>query len=494
MAANELSIEKIFLILQRRMRLIIGIFSATVLIAAIITYQTPKMYRATTSLNFEFSAANPAVDDGGRSMYQASYLTTQIGIMKSLNVAQQVVDSLNDYEKDRLSAALRGRNSKLDMLIYGLKRSIKSLFSGTDSNRHYVNETDSNATLRVDSPYSSLARAIGADLLVDPMPNSRIVKVSYFSTNPRIAALLANRFAEAYISTNLKMVIDPAHKSKVWFDEQLKSLRARLEEAQANLTLYQQKEGIVSSDERIDIEMARLRTLSDQLVDAQRETRNAETQKQKLKEVMARGGSLKTFEPVFKNSVVQKIKAEIRGLEGQLVEVSNSLGKNHPKIRKLKSELSAAHNRLNREIQVIEDGINNAADLSKEREHNLQQAMEAQKTLVLELKYQHDRIAVFEREVESTQASYNAALNQMNTTSMQSVVDQTNVAIVDRANIPGIHATPSVMKNIALGVVAGLLLGIGIAIVLETFVRKVHSREDLISELGIPLLGHLKKV
>ena len=46
---------------------------------------------------------------------------------------------------------------------------------------------------------------------------------------------------------------------------------------------------------------------------------------------------------------------------------------------------------------------------------------------------------------------------------------------------------------VVYGVVAGLLLSVGLAIFLEAFVRRVHSREDLISELGVPLLGHLKK-
>jgi uncharacterized protein involved in exopolysaccharide biosynthesis len=260
------------------------------------------------------------------------------------------------------------------------------------------------------------------------------------------------------------------------------------------LTAYQQQEGVVSTNERLDTENTRLQNLSNQLVTAQEATRNAVTERQKLQEVLASGAPLDTFEPVFDNAVVQNIKAQIRDLQGTLVNSSNSLGANHPKIKKIKSELYAARQRLDAEIKTITDGINNAAELSKEREHDLAKSLEAQKQLVLDLKNEHNKIAVLQRDVESAQATYNAALNELNTTSMQSLVDQTNVSIVDRANIPSTPSSPRVTKNLALGVLAGLLLGIGLAVILEISIRRVHSQDDLIDELGVPLLAHLKKV
>ncbi|HFD87715.1 MAG TPA: hypothetical protein ENJ35_08575 [Gammaproteobacteria bacterium] len=347
-------------------------------------------------------------------------------------------------------------------------------------------------TLQIETPYDKLTEWIGSDLEVTPVMKSRIVDVSYYSTDPKIAAFMANKFAEAYIATNLKMVTDPAYSKKVWFDEQLKSLRSRLEEAQARLTEYQQQEGIVLSGNRADLQTAKLQSLADQLAKAQEATRNAESTQQKFNEVLKSGAPLTTFDPIFRNGVVQNVKAEIRKLESELVESSNSLGDNHPRIVKLKSELRAARKRLDREIKSITDGIVNATDLAKQREAELEQAMEDQKKLVLGLKKEHDRIAVLQREVESARATYNAALNQLNTTSMLSMVNQTNVSIVDYATIPRRYATPNVSKNIAVGAFGGLLLGVGAALFMGVFVRKIHSKEDLVNGIGVPLLGHLK--
>jgi uncharacterized protein involved in exopolysaccharide biosynthesis len=304
---------------------------------------------------------------------------------------------------------------------------------------------------------------------------------------------MANKFTEAYLTTNLKMMIDPARKTKVWFDDQLKTLRLRLEKAQSTLTEYQQEEGIVFSDERLDTETARLQKLSSQLVDAQQTTRNAVVEQQKLDEVVASGASLTTLPMVLTNSVVQKVKSEIRILEGKLVELSSKLGKKHPERIKVSSELYAARARLNAEVDAIAEGIRNSAELSRERERDLTAALESQKQLVLDLKQERDRISVYLREVASAESTYNAALKQLNETSMQSVVDQANVSIVDRANIPRSPSSPNVIKNLVLGGVAGVILGIGFVVAMNMVVRRVHSRDELVDELGLPVLGQLNK-
>lgn len=484
-----MSLDRFILILRMQARLIVGIFAASVVVAGIITYLTPKMYTATASLNFNI-IGNPVDNQGKAVLTQNTYISTQQGIIESLNVAQGVEDSLTEYERRRLIAALEARRSVIDDVKHALTSPIKSLLN---DDKKRIQKTGDGETLQMSTPYGWLARSIGSDLYVQPMFNSRIMEISYSSTDRQIAALLANRFAEAYIAANLKMTTDPASKSKEWFREQLKSLRNRLEEAQSRLTAYQQQEGIVSSDERLDTEIVRLQSLSGQHLAAQQATRNAVTERQKLKEVLDSGASLMTFEPVFNNPVVQKIKADIRDLEGRIVQGSSSLGKNHPKMKKMNSELSAAQIRLSREIQTISDGINNAAELSREREGDLLQAVESQKKLVLDLKNEHDKIAVLQREVESTQATYNSALNQLNTTSLQSMIDQTNVSVVDSASIPGTPSSPQVMVNLILGALGGLILGIGVAVLMEIFARRIYSREDFTVELGVPLLGQLKK-
>ena len=497
MTSNEMNLQQYVDILRAHAKLVIRIFIVAVAIAGIITFFTPKMYMAYTSLNFEFKGENPFAEVRGAAAWTGdSYIATQLDVIRSTNVAQKVVDNLTQNERNYLITSLKDEDTIIDKLMGGISGFVGSVFS-SDDNRVQKGDTGSkeNASekIKVQSPYNWLAQSIGRNLTVEPLYGSRIVNISYASTNPQVAALMANKYAEAYIIVNLEMIIDPAQKTKVWFDEQLKSLRKNLQDSQSRLTAFQQKEGIVATDERIDTESKRLQALSNQLVAAQQETREAVTQQLQLKEILDKGHSVMTYPKVFDNPVVRKIKSDIRTLEGKHVEISSRLGKNHPKNKQVRQELDAARDRLNTEVKVITDGIDNEVELSKERELDIAKAIEAQKQLVLDLKHEFDRIAVLAREVESEQLTYNSALKLLNETSMRSMVDQTNVSIMDPASVPGTHSSPQLMVNISLGGFIGLLLGIGVVMFMEVLTRKVHSKEDIIAEIGVPLLGQLKK-
>jgi uncharacterized protein involved in exopolysaccharide biosynthesis len=495
MATNEASLDQYLNLLRAKAHLIIGILVAAVFIAGVVTYFSPNMYTATTKLIFEFKGANPfAADGGAATLAESTYITTQIGIIQSLNVAKEVKSTLTELEQERLIASLKAKRTIFQTLKIRFTGAIKSIFKDDKQNIKIKGNGNSNGnSLEIRDAYDWLTQALANDLTVTPVFETRIVEVSYESTNPQIAAIMANKFTEAYLTTNLKMMIDPARKTKVWFDDQLKVLRLKLEEAQSRLTEYQQKEGIVFSDERLDTETSRLQRLSAQLVEAQQTTRSAVIDQQKLDDVVARGESLATLPMVLNNSVFQSIKSEIRSLESKLVELSSKLGSNHPERKKVSSELYAARERLNAEVDAIAEGVRKAAELSREREDDLTEALDSQKQLVLDLKQERDRISVYVREVASAEATYNAALEQLNTTSMQSVVDQANVSIVDRANIPRSPSSPNVMKNLAIGAFGGMILGIGFVIAMNLMIRRVHSKEELADELGLPVLGQLNK-
>jgi uncharacterized protein involved in exopolysaccharide biosynthesis len=102
--------------------------------------------------------------------------------------------------------------------------------------------------------------------------------------------------------------MEPASRSAAWFDSQLTVLRARLEEAQAKLTGFQQAKGIVALDERLGIENSRLNEMSRNLVAAQRETSDA------------RSRQLGENHPELKRAI-QRERSSMAGLEKQKKQI-----------------------------------------------------------------------------------------------------------------------------------------------------------------------------
>lgn len=64
-----------------------------------------------------------------------------------------------------------------------------------------------------------------------------------------------------------------------------------------------------------------------------------------------------------------------------------------------------------------------------------------------------------------------------------------NVQVAQAAAVPTSPSSPKISRNTALGAVLGLLLGLGIAFLLERFDRRIREPKDLESIYGLPLLG-----
>jgi capsular exopolysaccharide synthesis family protein len=64
-----------------------------------------------------------------------------------------------------------------------------------------------------------------------------------------------------------------------------------------------------------------------------------------------------------------------------------------------------------------------------------------------------------------------------------------NVQVAQEATVPTSPSSPKTARNTALGAVLGLLLGLGVALLLERFDRRIREPKDLEAVYGLPLLG-----
>jgi polysaccharide biosynthesis transport protein len=323
--------------------------------------------------------------------------------------------------------------------------------------------------------------------------DSNVVDIAFSAPDPRFAAAIANAFSKAYIDTTLELTLQPARLSATWFDEQLKDLRTNLETAQKRLMQTQQKYGIVATEERLDVETQRLTELSSQLTTAQGEARDSATRRQSALRFVKDGTLPEQLPDVLSSPLVQSIKSDLLKAEAKLQEISTRMQVNHPVYQSQLSDVQSLREKLVQEIHSLANSHGTAAALSGERQAKLTRAMEDQKQKLLNLKRQHDEISVLKGEISSAQRAYDAAAMRFTQTNLASRGSQTNVAILNPAVEPTEHSSPREFRNLLVGIIAGLVLGLNLVVLVEARDRRIRSGDDFTSEIGLPVLASIER-
>ena len=441
-----MTLYQFFLILRARYRVILAVLAFALVAALAVSLLIPKKYTAQTSLLIDARTPDPVAGAGMSGVIAPSYMATQVDIIGGDLVAQRVVKmlKLDEDEETKIAwqKATQGRGS-LDAWI------AKDLQSG---------------------------------LLVQPARESNVININYKGSNADSVAKVANAFAQAYLDTNLSLKTEPARLYATWFDEQTKVSRAKLEASQARLSDYQQKAGIVSSDERVDYETTKLAQISTQLTSVQGETTDSQSKRN------ARGD---TVAEVMQSSLINGLKADVARLEAKVNENNVNLGVNHPLRQRGEAELASLKNRLATESNRISASIETAYRVGKDRERELQSAVNAQRTKVLALNKQRDELNVYRRDVEADQRAYETVSQSASQTRLQSLTNQTNVVRLNTALAPIDPSGPKISINLLIAAFMGTLMGVGLALVLELMNRRVRSSDDLMQMLDLPVLASI---
>ena len=425
---------------------------ATVLAATVASLLLPKSYRATVSLLVDAKNEQSLSNVLPLMLPQEkpSYLQTQMEIITSKRVARRVVQDLKLAENPSTRAEFEsgGEGSIEDWLVEALLKRLK-----------------------VETSQSS------------------IINATFSSSDPRFSARVADAFAKAYVDTMLELRVEPTRQAAVWYDEQLKSLRANLEDAQAKLTNYLQREGIVSTDERFDVDSTRLGALSEQVVKAQEQTFQWNAREQQARRFLKEDGSPERVPDVLDNPFIQRLKADLMQGEAKLQDLSMQYGSNYPQYQRQLSENRSLRRKLDVEMRKVVGGIASSARQSRQREADLVNAMAAQRARLLELKENRNEFTVLRRNVESAERAYDTAMQRHVVSQVESRSSQSSVTVLNPAVVPSRPFQPKIVLNIALSVVIGTMLGIAIVLLMEIFDRRVRSRGDL--ALDVPLLAVL---
>lgn len=444
-----MTFDQFLSVLRARRWLVFAVLLGVLVPVVALSLLLPKKYIGTASVVVEVRP-DPVTGIGYQSMLTPAVVATQIDIINSDRVARRVIRQLKMAELP----AFR---------------------------EQWQSETNGEVDIE-----TWLVAFVQNYLDVRPSRESSVININYKGQDPAFAAGLANAFANAYLATVLELRVDPAKQYSSFFDARAKEARDALEKAQTKLSDFQRESGVVMTDERMDIENQRLNELSSQLVAIQ-----AMSAESGSRQAQAAGGAADKLLEINSHPVVAALRADLSRTEARLQEYGAKLGDKHPQVIELRANISELRERLDSEVRRLSAGVGVANNIMRQRESQVRGELEAQRAKVLKMKQVRDEGMLILRDVEAAQRAYDQIQQRLTQTSLESQVTATNVSLLNSAMPPATHASPKVLLNTALGLVLGLLMGVGTALVAEMRDRRIRNEQDVPDLVGLPLLGVL---
>ncbi len=443
-----MSFYQFLLVIRSRYKVVLGVLFGMVILAVLLSLVLPNKYTAKTSLVVDMKSVDPVT---GKTlpnvMMMPGYMTTQTDIIESDRVVQKAAQLLQLDQNPKLQEKWRRETKgRGDMIVW-------------------------------------LGELLKKRLDVKPSRESDMVTLYFTSPDAVFSAAAVNAIAQAYIDTNLDLKVEPARQYADWFGERMRVLRTKLEKAQARLADFQQKTGLIDEDLK-DTGNSKLSQLSSQLVYA--ESQSAETQS---KEMHASSGD--TMPDVLENRVIQDLRTQIIASEAKLQELAKNVGRNNPEYQEQESEIALLKQRLDAETNRIMSSIATANRVNRQKERELQSAIEKRRQQVLADNKDRDQIAVLANDVLAAQKAYDYVLSQYSESNLESEANQTNISVLTPAKPPVKPSSPNLFLNLVLAVFFGTIFGFAAAFGAEMSDRRIRTAGELFAETGLPLLAQI---
>jgi capsular exopolysaccharide synthesis family protein len=474
---DEIDLLAYWRILVKRRWLIVGVVATGAALSLLLTLMTTPLYRATAVMQID-NEQQEVLQMGGFagsfSKWDPEFLETQYQLLRSRALAERVADDLD------LDAAAQAR-----LRTPGWLGRLKALVRPAQAAAPAASDPNPEATRRA---------AIGivrGGLSIEPVMETRLVRISYDSPVPAFAARVANAVAEGFIAAGLERRFGANSYAKQYLEDQLKTSKSRLEQSERQLVAFARKENLVSTGEGgQSLAGQNLAELNSALATAQEQRIRAEARWNQARS--ASGAALPA--DMLGNSIVRTLQQQRADLQGSYQQKLQVFKPDYPQMLQLKGQMDALDKQIHSELANIRASVKAEYDAAASQEQLLRGQLAALRTQSLDVDSRSIDYNIIKREVDTNRQLYDSLLQRYKEVGVAGDMRSNNISIIDRAQVPGSRFKPVLPLNLGIGLLLGALLGIVLAFVLEFLDDTLKTPEDIEQRLKLAVLGIIPKL
>lgn len=455
-------------VIQRRKWGVLGLAGFLTLLVTVVVFMMTPIYSSTVSILVEQTKAKMlSIDEvySGVSSDQSHY-QTQVEMLQSHALMLAVVDKLNLTANPLFNAP--EKSSIMGAIGVGAAKK-------------------SPAEVRGD-----VADALARMVQVEGSKKSQLIKVTVNSSDPQLAATLANTIADVYIDLDLEARYKMTQKATGWMNVRLIALKNNLDKSEQALQQYRDEHHIISSG---SLELGGAASqLSANLGNlAQAKLARAQAQAN-LDQVRKARGHEESLPMVQRNPLVMGLMSAVTERERMVATLSNRYGNDHPKLIQAQADLKKSREDLRLQVADVVSGLEREYELARTNENILSGAVADARETIQGSNRKEFELLSLEREVKTNRELYDMFMAQLKGTSAVSDLQSVVARVVDPATVSDTPIKPKKRMIVMLAFVLSLMLGVAVAFLLEHLDNSIRSTEDAERKIGLPMLAAVPTV
>ncbi|HUC50441.1 MAG TPA: exopolysaccharide transport family protein [Xanthobacteraceae bacterium] len=447
---TDLDLPALGAALWRKRRLII----IPTLLAALGAYAavqlvTPK-YSSETRIFIEGRGNVYLRPDADRTIndptIDAEAVTSQAQIILSRDLAIEVIKKLNLGALPEFDPTLNGVSPLRSLL--GLLGLTKDPLSMTHEERV------------LNSYYDRLS--------VSPLEKSRIINIDFLSSDPELAAKVANAIADAYLVRQREAQEDQARSASQWLAGQIETMRQKVEEAEAKVEDFRAKSNLLVGINNTTLSQQQLGDINAQLAASRALQADAEAKAKLIRDMLKSGKPIESSD-VLNSELIRRLTEQRITLRAQLAEQSSTLLDNHPRIKELKAQIADLEAQIRSEAETIARSFENDAKLAGERVAQQTATLNQAKTQAASTNDQDVRLRGLERDAKSQRDLLESYLAKYREATSHDTLNSApaDARIISRATVSNIPAYPKKLPTILIATFAMLVMSSGLVVTRE---------------------------
>jgi capsular exopolysaccharide synthesis family protein len=482
--------DYLFVVLKRKW-LIVSLVLVITSLVTIQAFRAPSIYAGETTIRIEEKPPNvlQTKDIVITGQSDPNFWGTQLKLLENPALARQVVLTLDLQHNP---AFFGGQTQG------GVFSSLRRIFSKPKT----VNEspavspgltvvgesevTGGSLTAEQLAELEPYEDAIIAGEMVEPVPQTNLVRIKFIHADPELAQKIANTLAEVFVNNNLERSTMGSNKAEDLLAREIANLQTKIKhEQEAQFNYAKSKNLPLVNDTAGNLEATRLATLSSQLLQAENERKDLQSQLQAARKER----DPFSIPDVNSSARVEKLRDRISALKETRDALLSTYTSEWPAVKKIDAQLKGLEAELEKAPSEIVTAIQRKYEAALARENLLRRSYEQQKgTTTQQTKDQIDLLAM-SQELETNRQILNTLLQRQREFQVTNGDRSNEVSIATYSRLPRVPIGPQRFRNIFVAFLLSLVAGIGLAFLLDFLDDTVKSVDDVDRYLHLPALA-----